>query len=191
MKKLITVAAAAIFALTAVNAQADKRLVMPPLPLDQYLESMDLDYSLGFRNGVPTTKQNVDINTKEVYLRRRFTEYSIGLMTPSLEVAVAQLNADDMHGYNYSVGPALSIPLAGFGSKLQLIGSGKVHWLTKHDFGRKQYGGPVQWTYTFGAKYKIQANSYVEYTWEHMSNGDRYDYNPALETHNIAIGVNF
>ncbi|WP_430459461.1 acyloxyacyl hydrolase [Thalassolituus sp. LLYu03] len=190
MKKLMTAAAAALFAVT-FNANAETRLVLPPLPLDTYLDSLYLDYSLGFKMGTPTKEQNVEIDTKEVYLRREFSQFSVGLMIPSMEVSVAQLNANELHGYNYGVGPSMTIPLAGFAGKMQLVGSAKVHWLTRHDFDRKQYGGPVQFTYSFGGKYQIERNMFVEYTWEHMSNGDRYEYNPALETHNFAIGVNF
>lgn len=188
MKKLLLIVIAAMI---TFSANAETRLVLPPLPLDQYLDSLYLNHSMGFRVGTPTTQQNVTIDTKEVYFRREYSQYSVGLLIPSLEVAVAQLNADDLNGYNYSFGPSIAIPLAGFGSKLQLIATSKVHWLTRHDFGRKRYGGPVQWTYAFGGKYQMQGNTYVEYIWEHMSNGDRYDYNPALETHNFTIGVNF
>ena len=185
MKKLLTFAT--ILLLGAFNQASAENNVS----LERYLDNLYLDHSIGFRAGAPTTTQNVEINTKEVYLRREMPQYNIGLMIPSIEVAVAQLNADEQHGYNYSVGPALTIPLYGMGSKLQLVGHTKVHWLTKHDFGRKRYGGPVQWTYAFGGKYQLMKNSYVEYVWEHMSNGDRYLFNPALETHKLALGVNF
>ena len=186
MKKLLTLTAAFFFSFAA-QVSADSNNVS----LERYLDNLYLDHSIGFRAGAPTTTQNVDINVKEVYLRREMPQYNMGLMIPSVEVAVAQLNADGQRGYNYSVGPALTIPLYGMGSKLQLVGHTKVHWLTKHDFGRKRYGGPVQWTYVFGGKYQIQKNSYIEYVWEHMSNGDRYLFNPALETHKLALGVNF
>lgn len=170
---------------------------LPPLPLSKYLSSLYLDHSVGLRTGTPTAQQNVEIDTKEVYLQKQFPRYNWGLMIPAIEVAVAQLNAGNENGYNYSIGPALSIPISGFGSKLRLTAHGKVHWLTKHTFSNetgnntKRYGGPVQWTYAFGARYQFQKNTFAEYSWQHMSNGDRYETNPALETHNLAIGVNF
>ena len=170
---------------------------LPQLPLKRYLDNMYLDHTLGFRTGIPTSKQNIAINTKEVYLQKEFTQFSMGLMIPSLEIAIAQLNGGIDNGYNYSIGPAYSIPMTGFANRLRLTAHTKVHWLTQHQFtnedssSTKRYGGPLQWTYAIGGKYQVEKNTYVEYTWQHMSNGDRYDYNPALETHNFTLGVNF
>lgn len=170
---------------------------MPPLPLKKYLKNMYLDHTLGLRAGAPTSLQNVEIDTKEIYIQKEYSQLSIGLMIPSLEVAVAQLNGGVDHGYNYSIGPAYAIPMTGFANRLRLTAHTKVHWLTQYKFSNedgsntKNYGGPVQWSYAVGGKYQIEKNAYMEYTWQHMSNGDRYDYNPALETHNLTIGVNF
>ena len=90
---------------------------------------------------------------------------------------------------------ALPISISEFGGKVTLTGRGKVHWLTKHDFrsgeNRKRYGGPVQWSYATGIKLQISKNAYAQYEWQHMSNGDRYEFNPALETHSLVMGVNF
>lgn len=169
----------------------------PSVPLKRYLNNMYLDHTLGFRAGIPTTGQNIAINTKEVYVQKELSQFSIGLMIPSIEVAVAQFNGGIDNGYNYSLGPAYAIPMTGFASRLRLTAHTKVHWLTKHEFtsedgsSTKRYGGPVQWSYAVGGKYQIEKNTYAEYTWQHMSNGDRYDYNPALETHNFTVGVNF
>jgi hypothetical protein len=170
---------------------------MPPLPLKKYLNNMYLDHTLGLRAGTPTSGQNIEISTKEIYLQKELAQFSIGLMTPSIEIAVAQLNGGADHGYNYSLGPAYAIPMTGFASRLRLTAHTKVHWLTRHEFrsedgiNTKNYGGPVHWSYAVGGKYQIEKNAYMEYTWQHMSNGDVYDYNPALETHNLTIGVNF
>jgi len=170
---------------------------LPPLPLKRYLNNMYLDHTLGFRAGFPTTQQNVEIDTKEVYVQKELTQYSIGLMTPSLEIAIAQLNGGVDHGYNYSFGPAYAIPMTGFASRLRLTAHTKVHWLTQYEFSNEQgkntknYGGPIQWSYAVGGKYQIEKNTYVEYNWQHMSNADRYNTNPALETHNLTVGVNF
>lgn len=170
---------------------------LPPLTLKKYLKNTYLDQTLGFRAGLPTTQQNVDINTKEVYVQKEFKQYSVGLMIPALEVAVAQLNGGVEHGYNYSFGPAYSIPMTGFASRLRLTAHTKVHWLTRYEFtneaggNTKNYGGPVQWTYAVGGKYQVEKNIFMEYNWQHMSNGDRYTTNPGLETHNFTLGVNF
>ena len=190
-KALTLVVAASISSLSFASDSS-----LPPLPLKRYLNNMYLDHTLGFRAGFPTTQQNVEIDTKEVYVQKEFAQYSIGLMTPSLEIAVAQLNGGIDHGYNYSFGPAYAIPMTGFASRLRLTAHTKVHWLTQYEFSNegvntKNYGGPIQWSYAVGGKYQIEKNTYMEYNWQHMSNGDRYDTNPALETHNLTVGVNF
>ena len=173
---------------------AEKR---PPIRLKRYLNDLYLDHSVGFRVGRPTTEQNMEIHTKEIYFQKEFIHQHIGLMIPSFELSVAQLNGGKHHGYNYSTGPALAIPLTGFSNKMRIIVNTKVHWLTRHEYknlrltSTKRYGGPVQWSYTVGAKYQIETNTFLEYNWFHMSNGDRYDFNPGLETHNFSIGVNF
>ncbi len=170
---------------------------LPPLSLKKYLKNTYLDHTLGFRAGAPTTQQNITIDTKEVYIQKEFTQYSVGLMIPALEIAVAQLNGGIENGYNYSFGPAYSIPMTGFANNLRLTAHTKVHWLTRYEFtneageNTKDYGGPIQWTYAVGGKYQVEKNIFMEYSWQHMSNGDRYNINPALETHNFTVGVNF
>lgn len=170
---------------------------LPPLPLSKYLEDFYLNHSVGLKSGAPTEQQNLEINTKEIYFQTQFPRYHVGLLIPAFEIGIAQLNAGNEHGYNYSMGPAMMIPISGLKNKLRLIGHGKIHWLTRHTFTTedgsktKRYGGPVQWSYGFGARYQMQKNTFSEYTWQHLSNGDRYDTNPVLETHNFSIGVNF
>ncbi len=159
--------------------------------VDDYLKNMPLKYAIGLRYGTPTTKQNLPINTKEFYFQRRLRTPSGTLLVPAIEVSVSQLNVGDNKGYNYGFGPIINIPIGGSKDKLYFTLQGKLHYLTRHDFGRKRYGGPVQWTYAFGIKTDLTINTFMSYSWMHMSNGDVYEHNPALETHRITFGINF
>ncbi|MGY3916062.1 acyloxyacyl hydrolase [Aeromonas australiensis] len=71
-----------------------------------------------------------------------------------------------------------------------------VVWLDQHQFGQrgngfKDYGGPVQFTFGIGIGYSISRNWLIGYQYEHMSNADRYDKNPGLDSHNLHIEYRF
>jgi hypothetical protein len=152
---------------------------------------MSLKNTIGLRYGSPSNKQIVPINTKELYYQHRFTPLSGTLLVPSFEASVSQLNVNGESGYVYGLGPAMSIPVGGSNGTLSFTGHAKFHYLSRHDFGRKRYGGPVQWTYAFGLKSKLTVNTFASYLWQHMSNADVYEYNPSLETHTITLGIYF
>lgn len=161
------------------------------LSFDDHISNMLLKNTIGLRYGTPSNKQILPINTKEFYFQRRFNHLSGTLMTPLLEASISQLNVGTEKGYVYGFGPALHIPVGGSNGNLHFTAHGKIHYLTRNDFGRKRYGGPVHWTYAFGLKTNLTVNTFASYVWQHMSNGDVYEYNPALETHTISLGIHF
>ncbi len=159
--------------------------------VDEYIDNMLLKYSIGLRYGAPTHKQILPINTKEFYFQRRLRRPSGSLLVPAMEFSVSQLNVGEFKGYVYGVGPVIHIPLGGTKDRLYFTAQGKVHYMTRHSFGRKRYGGPIQWTYAFGLKTDLTVNTFASYSWMHMSNGDVYEHNPALETHTVTVGILF
>jgi hypothetical protein len=175
--------------LIGANCQADN--YSSNMSLDEIISNMLLKNTIGLRYGSPSSKQVVPINTKELYFQHRLHPMTGSLITPAIEFSISQLNVGEDNGYVYGFGPAISIPIGGSNGNLNFTAHGKVHYLTRDDFGRKRYGGPVQWTYGFGLKTDLTINTFASYMWQHMSNGDVYDYNPALETHTITLGVNF
>lgn len=159
--------------------------------LDDIISNMLLKNTIGLRYGAPSSKQIVPINTKEFYFQHRLHPMTGSLITPAIELSVSQLNVGEEKGYVYGFGPAMSIPIGGSNGNLYFTSHAKVHYLTRDDFGRKRYGGPVHWTYSFGVKTNLTINTFASYMWQHMSNGDVYNYNPALETHTVTLGINF
>ncbi|GAA6135086.1 hypothetical protein NBRC116188_18760 [Oceaniserpentilla sp. 4NH20-0058] len=161
------------------------------ISVDDLIANMLLKNTIGLRYGAPSNKQILPINTKEVYIQHRFHPLSGSLITPALEFSVSQLNVGEEKGYVYGFGPAMSIPIGGTNGGLFFTAHGKMHYLTRDNYGRKRYGGPIHWTYGVGLKTNITINTFASYMWQHMSNGDVYEYNPALETHTVTLGINF
>jgi hypothetical protein len=161
------------------------------ISFDDHISNMLLKNTIGLRYGTPSKTQNVPINTKEFYYQRRMHPFAGTLLTPLLEFSISQLNVGEEKGYVYGFGPAIHIPIGGSSGNLNFTAHGKIHYLTRDDYGRKRYGGPVQWTYAFGLKTKITVNTFATYKWQHMSNGDVYEHNPALETHTVSLGIHF
>ncbi len=188
MKSIILISSLALL-LTSPHNHADN--YSSSISLDEMISNMLLKNTIGLRYGAPSSKQIVPINTKEFYFQHRLHPMTGSLITPAIELSVSQLNVGEEKGYVYGFGPAMSIPIGGSNGNLYFTSHAKVHYLTRDDFGRKRYGGPVHWTYSFGVKTNLTINTFASYMWQHMSNGDVYDYNPALETHTITLGINF
>lgn len=159
--------------------------------LDAIIKRMLLKNAIGFRYGSPAEKQILPINTKEFYYQRRYQPSSGSLLIPAVELSASQLNVGDSKGYVYGLGPAAFIPIGGSAGRLYFTGHGKVHYMTRHEFGRKRYGGRIQWTYGIGLRSKLTYNTFASYMWQHMSNADRYEVNPTLETHTLTLGIHF
>jgi hypothetical protein len=161
------------------------------ISFDDHISNMLLKNTMGLRYGVPSKAQNLPIHTKEFYYQRRMHPFSGTLLTPLIEFSISQLNVGDEKGYVYGFGPAIHIPVGGSSGNLHFTAHGKIHYLTRDDYGRKRYGGPVHWTYAFGLQTELTVNTFATYKWQHMSNGDVYEYNPALETHTLSLGIKF
>lgn len=166
-------------------------LTLSPLVVADSASDRTLSHNLGLRLGAPSTHQNVSIETRDFYLRYSFETLNIGLLIPGIEAGITQLEVADEKAYSYSMGPIFTIPIMGTNNIFSLTGHGKIHWLTQYDFGRKHYGGPIQASYGVGIKGQLTPNLYIDYIWQHISNGDRYSHNPSLETHNLGFGVGF
>jgi len=159
--------------------------------LDDSIARLSLKNMIAVRHGTPSEKQILPIRTKEIYYQRRLNRISGTLLTPAMELSVSELNVDGEKGYVYGLGPAFSIPVGGSDGQLNFSAHAKVHYLSRYNYGIKRYGGPVHWTYAIGLKTSLSINTFASYMWQHMSNGDVYERNPALETHTVTMGIYF
>ncbi len=195
MKSLTALILGMTLGLVSIASQAEQHYFNVPesddTNLKKVLKGLMLNNSIGLRYGTPSSEQILPINTKELYFQHRLPLIPNSLLIPAFEASVSQLNVGDKKGYVWGLGPAAAIPLTESANRLFLVGHGKVHYLTRHDYGRKRYGGKIQWTYGFGLQAKVSYNTFISYMWIHMSNADRYEVNPSLETHTMTLGVNF
>ena len=153
--------------------------------------SFNLFHEFGLRYATTSEKQIYSISTAEVYWQYAFKPIANTLLYPSAEIAVAKLLVADMHGVIWSAGLNYRVPILNTGNRLSLEAGSKVNYLSRHKFKRKRYGGPIHFSYKFGINLKLVDNVNLTYTWQHLSNADRYDYNPSLETHQAALGFKF
>ena len=145
----------------------------------------------GVRYGTPSEKQILPISTMEMFWQLDLPRLPNTLLLPIAELGVSKLLVDDMHGVIWSAGLAYKVPILNTNNRLSFDGSTKVNYLSRHDFGRKRYGGPIHFSYRFGMSLAIVQNMSLSYSWQHMSNADRYDYNPTLETHTLSLALGF
>jgi hypothetical protein len=73
---------------------------------------------------------------------------------------------------------------------------GKLKYLDNYIFNEglystKNYGGNFQFYAAISANILVKNNFNIGYRLDHMSNGNMYNVNPALDSHNITIKYNF
>lgn len=140
--------------------------------------------------GTPTTQQNMEISNLDIIIDN-------SLFKPSLNsdfgfnLRAGQLNLNGETAGRIGLGSYLK---QRFGPLNISIPAGLI-WLEKCVFGKdqwhtKNYGGKLRFFY--GAELSVALNDgwHLSYRFEHMSNGDRYESNPALDSHNLGISKN-
>jgi hypothetical protein len=63
--------------------------------------------------------------------------------------------------------------------------------LSEHQFGRENFGGPIQFVSHVGISFKLSANLGLGYRFQHMSNASIYNRNPGLELHMLELSYFF
>lgn len=180
--------ASAILLLASINTVAVERL--PSFPIN---EAGDSNYgnSIGLAYGISSKNKKADIDTREFYYQKRLPLIDGFALEPFLEANITQITVSKEKGYSYGIGPGISIPIQDTGGRLSFISHAKIHYLARSDYHMKDYGGPLHWSYLFGIKAKLTRNTFASYGWQHLSNGDIYEKNPALEEHRFTIGIKF
>ncbi|MCJ8311400.1 MAG: acyloxyacyl hydrolase [Saccharospirillaceae bacterium] len=145
----------------------------------------------GVRYGLPSEQQILPISTMEMFWQIDLPRVPKTLLMPLAELGVSKLIVDDKHGVIWSAGLAYKVPILNTNNRLSFEGATKINLLSRHDFGRKRYGGPLHFSYRFGVAFALVQNINLSYSWQHMSNADLYDYNPTLETHTVALVLSF
>jgi hypothetical protein len=149
--------------------------------------------AVGLRAGFSATDRNEDFEQYEV-----FATYGLPwswLLTPDWFVSTrVQLSAGALRGggdtgFICSVGPSIALSMAH--GLILLDGGINAALLSEHQFGRENFGGPIQFVTHVGISFKLGANLGVGYRFQHMSNASIYKRNPGLELHVLELSYLF
>jgi hypothetical protein len=88
-----------------------------------------------------------------------------------------------------SLGPALALKYRKL--PLWLEGGSSPTLISRHDFGRKDLGGALQFTTHIGLSWDITRHWRLGYRFEHISNAGLETPNPGVSLHAFAFGYVF
>ncbi|TKB46098.1 acyloxyacyl hydrolase [Thalassotalea mangrovi] len=153
-----------------------------------------LEPNLSLSYAYPSSAQNIDI--EKVELSYLFKEKSLTQRWPIYHypvVNLGQLHTSDGRGEMLGGGLGLATYLT---DKFKFNVEGGMYWLSDYQFGEpgvayKDYGGPMQFYYKGSMGYNIWPNTLLGLSYQHISNGNRYDSNPALNTYQVYFSFAF
>ncbi|WP_185967945.1 acyloxyacyl hydrolase [Thalassotalea sp. PS06] len=153
-----------------------------------------LDHNVSLSYSYPSAVQNIDI--EKVELTYSTSDYSISeylpiYLYPLLNIGQLQTSGGD--GEILGAGGGVNYYL---NYSLRLFGEGGVYWLSNYEFGEpgvafKDYGGPIQFYYKVGSSFALSKDIEVGLAYQHMSNANRYDINPALNSIQLSFQYSF
>ena len=139
---------------------------------------------MSISKGQPTSGQNKSISVQDLIYQQSITnilsrEVSFGLMG-----RVGNIQVGSEQGTRLGIGSYTLINLSPVTISIPI----SILMLDKSGYGinekaTKNYGGKLQFTYGMEVGYSINHNWEVFYRFEHMSNANRYEYNPGLDSH--------
>lgn len=107
-----------------------------------------------------------------------------------LEFAAAVLYGFEEYGFLASAGPAISVGKPGFPLDMDLGIS--AAFLTRDEFGPRDYNGYVQFISHLGFDYRFSRTIGVGYRFQHMSNaGMNGEQNPGVNMHMLSVNWYF
>ena len=149
------------------------------------------DEKISISFGKPTKAQNMEISNIDIFLYSPLYSYKRRLVI-GFNARAGQLSVNDDSAKRIGIGAFFSHQYKRFNIAIPF---GLMH-LEKSHFGAnewhsKNYGGNVQFYYAAELSFNLLKGWQTGYRFEHMSNGDRYNSNPALDSHNITFSSSF
>ncbi|MGL4544200.1 MAG: acyloxyacyl hydrolase [Plesiomonas sp.] len=150
------------------------------------------DTGISFSDGRPVSRQNKELSTWDLSIEHNFWSMGDDLATAGLSARVGQLTLGQESGLRTGIGAFIGKELGWLSLSLPV----GIIWLKKTEFGAEQlrtknYGGNLQFTMGAEMGLNMPGQWQLFYRFEHMSNGNHYDYNPALNSHNIGFRLSF
>jgi hypothetical protein len=149
--------------------------------------------AVGFRAGLSATHRNEDFKQYEVFATYGLP-WSWGLapgwfLSTRINLSAGALRGGGETGFIGSVGPSIALSMAR--GLILLDGGISAALLSEHQFGREDFGGPIQFVSHVGISFKPGDNLGVGYRFQHMSNASIYNQNPGLELHLLELSYFF
>jgi hypothetical protein len=149
--------------------------------------------ALGFRAGLSATDQNEDFEQYEVFATHGLPwswQLTQGwLVSTRINLSAGALRGGGTTGFIGSVGPSVALSMVN--GLILLHGGVSAAFLSKHKFGRENFGGPIQFVSHVGISFKLGTHLGVGYRFQHMSNASIYNRNPGLELHVLELSYFF
>ena len=149
--------------------------------------------AVGFRAGLSATDGNEDFEQYEVFATYGLP-WSWGLtpgwfVSTRIQLSAVALRGGGDTGFIGSVGPSIALSMVN--GLILLNGGISAALLSEHQFGRENFGGPIQFVSHVGIGFKLGGNLGVGYRFQHMSNASIYKRNPGLELHMLELSYFF
>ena len=149
--------------------------------------------AVGFRAGLSATDGNEDFEQYEVFASHGLPwswQLTQGwFVSTRINLSAGALRGGGTTGFIGSVGPSLAVSMVN--GLISLDGGISAALLSKHKYGRENFGGPIQFVSHVGISFKLTTNLGVGYRFQHMSNASIYNRNPGLELHVLELSYFF
>ncbi|NMP14975.1 acyloxyacyl hydrolase [Thalassotalea sp. Y01] len=152
------------------------------------------EHQVAVSYGYPTTDQNLDIQKVEVsYL---FPELPALKREPLYwypVVNAGQIQTSEGDSEILGGGLGLSWYMS---NEFKVAVEGGMYWYSDYEFGEqgvayKDYGGPIQFYYRLGPVYSFDKDTRAGFAFQHISNANRYDSNPAFDSYQLYFAYDF
>ena len=148
---------------------------------------------VGFRAGLSATGGNEDFEQYEVLASHGLPwgwQLTPGwFVSTRINLSAGALRGGGTTGFIGSVGPTVALSMVD--GLILLDGGISAAILSKHKFGRENFGGPIQFVSHVALSFKLATNLGVGYRFQHMSNASIYKRNPGLELHMLELSYFF
>jgi hypothetical protein len=149
--------------------------------------------SVGVRAGVDDNRNDEDYKQYEGFTTWQLPwswQWKSGwALNTYLEANAGVLRAAGESAFVGSIGPGLYI--SGLKHKIDISMGINPTYISKHEFGDENLGGPISFTSHIGLNFNFTRHFNIGYRLQHMSNGVLYKHNPGLNMFMIEVGYRF
>lgn len=154
--------------------------------------AFDTTTEVGLRGGTDATSVAESYAAGEVYFLHDLPwrkELRPGMQLHArFDGGVGYLSAASARGNWLAVGGDVVLSL--MDGLWQIEGGLRPTWLFQDEFGKDDYGGPIQFASHAGVTLKLGSFT-LSYRFQHLSNANLYDENPGLDLHLFGLGMRF